>query len=61
MPAVVYCSFCKDPIKPGEGIAYVRNDGTIERYCSSKCFKSAVILHRDPRNFKWSRSARKKT
>ncbi|UNQ72506.1 50S ribosomal protein L24e [Infirmifilum sp. NZ] len=53
MPKMVYCNFCKRPIKPGEGLMYVRLDGTVERYCSSKCFKSAVKLHRNPRRTKW--------
>ncbi|ABL77907.1 50S ribosomal protein L24e [Thermofilum pendens] len=55
MPRIVYCAFCGSPIKPGEGISYVKNDGTVLRYCSSKCFKSAIKYHRDPRRQKWVR------
>lgn len=55
MPKILNCNFCGKPIKPGEGLMYVRIDGTIERYCSSKCFKSSVKLHRNPRKVKWVR------
>jgi large subunit ribosomal protein L24e len=58
MPRVVTCTFCGRPIKPGQGIMYVRLDGTVERYCSSKCFKSAVKYHRNPRRLAWVRKAK---
>ncbi len=43
------CSFCGGEIEPGTGIMYVRNDGSILWFCSSKCFK----------NYKMGRKARK--
>ena len=55
MPRIQYCSFCRRPIKPGTGMAYVRNDGSILYFCSSKCFKSSVKMGRDPRKLKWAR------
>jgi len=33
---------------------YVRNDGSILWFCSSKCRKSALKLKRDSRRFKWT-------
>ncbi len=54
MPRLYKCSFCGKPIKPGTGFMYVRTDGTVLRYCSSKCFKSAVKYKRDPRKLKWT-------
>ncbi len=48
------CSFCGKVIQPGTGIIYVKNDGTILRFCSSKCKKSMLKLGRDPRKVKWT-------
>ncbi|MEM0087735.1 MAG: 50S ribosomal protein L24e [Thermofilum sp.] len=58
MPKVLYCTFCKRPVKPGSGIAYVRNDGAILHFCSSKCFKSSIKMHRDPRKLKWAKASK---
>lgn len=38
---------------------YIRNDGSILWFCSSKCRKSAVKLKRDPRKLKWTNYYRK--
>ncbi|MCZ6647696.1 MAG: 50S ribosomal protein L24e [Nitrososphaerales archaeon] len=57
------CSFCGGSVNLGEGTLLVRNDGSINWYCSSKCRKSSVFLKRDPRRFKWTtitRQAREK-
>jgi len=56
---VFNCSYCGAPIPPGTGIMYVKTDGTILRFCSSKCFKSAIRLGRDPRKQAWVRKRRK--
>ncbi len=48
------CSFCGNELRPAYGIMLVRNDGSIEYYCSSKCRKNAVKLKRDPRRLKWT-------
>jgi len=42
------------PIQPGKGMIYVRNDGTILRFCSSKCRKNMLNLRRNPRKLKWT-------
>ncbi len=55
MVRVYSCSFCGREIQPGTGLWYVRNDGTILRFCSSKCFKSAIKYSRDPAKLKWTR------
>jgi len=55
MPKIYYCSFCGAPIKPGTGMMYVKNDGTIYRFCSSKCFKSMLKLRRNPKKLAWTR------
>jgi len=38
----------------GTGMMYVKNDGTILRFCSSKCRKNMLELKRIPRHLKWS-------
>ncbi len=48
------CDFCGSPIEPGTGVMYVRSDGTIHYYCSSKCFKNAVKLKRKPEKVRWT-------
>lgn len=53
MPRRVRCSFCGAGIEPGTGIMYVKNDGTILWFCSSKCFKS-YKMRRDPKKLPWT-------
>jgi len=48
------CSFCGGSVNLGEGTLLVRNDGSINWYCSSKCRKNSISLKRDPRRFKWT-------
>ncbi|HID80221.1 MAG TPA: 50S ribosomal protein L24 [Ignisphaera sp.] len=47
------CSFCGKLIEPGTGLMYVKNDGTIYWFCSSKCFKS-YKMGRDPKKLPWT-------
>lgn len=49
------CSFCGSEIKPGTGITYFMNDGTVLRFCSHKCMVSMLKLKRDPRKLKWTK------
>jgi len=55
MPKIYKCSFCGGVIKPGTGMMYVKNDGTIYRFCSSKCFKNMLKLRRNPTKLKWTK------
>ncbi|MFQ5999485.1 MAG: 50S ribosomal protein L24e [Candidatus Bathyarchaeia archaeon] len=55
MPRPRFCSFCGQEFPPGTGIMYVRNDGTILWFCSSKCRKSSVKLKRDSRKVRWTK------
>jgi large subunit ribosomal protein L24e len=50
----VKCSFCGSVIKFGTGIMYVKNDGVVMNFCSSKCRKNMTELKRDPRKLKWT-------
>ncbi len=55
MPKIHRCSFCGKEIKPGTGMMFVKNDGTVLRFCSSKCWKNALKLKRNPKKLKWTR------
>ncbi len=57
---VFSCAFCGRPIPPGTGIMYVKADGTVLRFCSRKCFVSAVKYNRDPRRLTWVRKEAKR-
>ncbi|MBM5805393.1 MAG: 50S ribosomal protein L24e [Candidatus Verstraetearchaeota archaeon] len=48
------CSFCNRDMNVGTGLMYVKNDGTILRFCSSKCRKNMLELKRAARHRKWS-------
>ena len=48
------CSFCGKEIKKGTGVMFVKKDGTIFNFCSSKCEKNTLKLKRNPRNTKWT-------
>jgi len=53
MLKIVTCAFCGREIEPGTGLMFVKNDGSILYFCSSKCFKN-YRLGRDPRKYKWT-------
>jgi len=52
------CSFCGSEIEPGTGLMYVKNDGTILYFCSSKCWKN-YSLGRNPRKVRWTEASRR--
>jgi large subunit ribosomal protein L24e len=52
------CSFCGEKIEPGTGKMYVRKDGTIFYFCSSKC-QNNYRLKRVPRRVVWTKAGRK--
>ncbi|MBP2133021.1 large subunit ribosomal protein L24e [Methanomicrobium sp. W14] len=52
------CSFCGEQIKPGTGKMYVKKDGSIFYFCSSKC-ESNYRLGRVPRRVPWTSAGRK--
>ncbi len=52
------CSFCGGPIEPGTGKMYVRKDGSISFFCSSKC-QNNHSLGRVPRRVTWTKAGRK--
>lgn len=58
MIIMVKCSFCGDNIHKGTGKLFVKKDGKIFRFCSSKCEKNTLKLKRNPRTVQWTESWR---
>jgi large subunit ribosomal protein L24e len=52
------CSICKSNILKGSGKMFVRNDGRIFYFCSSKCQRN-FKLGREPKKLKWVSSEKK--
>jgi large subunit ribosomal protein L24e len=51
------CHFCKEELEKGTGKVYVKNDGKLFYFCSSKCEKNSKI--RDPKFVGWVRKNKK--
>jgi len=47
------CSFCNENMEAGTGKMFVRNDGKVFYFCSSKCEKNMLKLKREPKDVKW--------
>ncbi len=48
------CVFCGCEQEDYLGTYLIKNDGTINYYCSSKCRKNHLKLRRDKRRLKWT-------
>lgn len=53
------CTFCGDQIEPGTGKMYVKKDGKIFYFCSSKCEKNQLKLGRKFLETRWSKRFKK--
>ncbi len=54
------CSFCKIRIEPGTGKMFVKRDGSVFYFCSSKCENNMLKLGRTARKLKWTRLVKAK-
>jgi|TARA_B110000263_G_C15011719_1_gene375391 large subunit ribosomal protein L24e len=52
------CTFCGKEIEFGNGTMYIKNNGDISWFCSSKCRKNVLDLKRDYRKYKWARKGK---
>ncbi len=55
MPERRICTFCGAEIEPGTGRMYIKKDGVVYNFCTSKCFKNMVVLGRVARRTTWTR------
>lgn len=49
------CTYCGKEFAKGSGKIYVKDNGSIINFCSSKCEKNMLKLKRDARKFKWTK------
>ena len=49
------CIFCSRLVEKGKGMMFIRKDGKILEFCSSKCQRNMLKLGRDSANMKWSK------
>lgn len=59
MPVRRTCSFCGNEIEPGTGKMFIRKDGTVYVFCSSKCQNNMIKLRRVPRWTPWTQAFRR--
>ncbi|MBA5942371.1 MAG: 50S ribosomal protein L24e [Methanophagales archaeon] len=43
------CSFCDSTLEPGSGKMFVKRDGTVFYFCSSRCERNKIKLGRKRR------------
>jgi len=53
------CSFCGNEIAKGTGKIFVKTDGRILNFCSTKCEKNMFKLGRKAREHQWTKESRK--
>jgi large subunit ribosomal protein L24e len=53
------CSFCGGDIEPGTGKMYIKKDGTVFLFCSTKCQRNLLRLGRIPRWTPWTQTYRR--
>ena len=55
---MVKCDFCGKEEHPHKGVHLIKNDGSVDFYCSSKCRKNSLKLKRDKKRLKWTEAYR---
>ena len=53
------CSYCSTEIPKGTGTMFVHKSGTINYFCSSRCYRNMILLKR-PLNKKENRIVKAK-
>ncbi len=48
------CTFCGKTFPKATGKMYVKRDGTVYLFCTSKCEKNMIVLKRKPRKVGWT-------
>lgn len=48
------CVFCGKEEKDFKGTSLIKNDGSVNYFCSSKCMKNSGNLNRDKRKVRWA-------
>lgn len=51
---MVKCVFCGRDEQHFKGVHLIKNDGSVNYFCSSKCRRNALKLKRDKRRLKWA-------
>lgn len=51
---MVKCVFCGKNESPFKGTNYIKNDGSVNYFCSGKCQNNSLKLGRDKRKVKWT-------
>lgn len=51
------CNFCGVAIEQGTGKMYIKKDGTVLHFDSSKCQRNQIGLGRINRNVRWTKAA----
>lgn len=49
------CIFCGETLRPATGKMYIKKDGKVLYFCSSKCEKNMLKLKRKPRKVRWTK------
>jgi len=55
---MVNCVFCGHTLEKGTGTMFVKNDGRMLYFCSTKCQKNLFKLKRKAREQKWTKESR---
>ncbi|MDP1695668.1 MAG: 50S ribosomal protein L24e [archaeon] len=55
---MVKCIFCGKDEAFMRGTNLIKNDGSVNYFCSNKCRKNTIKLGRDKRKFKWTEAYR---
>jgi len=51
---MIKCTFCGKVLPAAKGKMYVKSDGKIFYFCSSKCEKNQISMKRKGRTSKWT-------